>query len=566
MSLDSGVVTECFFPGIRAVIGGTFTWGHGETPGVCILQIVPQPNAPETIGTLEISYGSVGLKFDRCRVVASRIRRDSSGQIVEVVIQDWRWEWQDRGYMNCRYNLRDADGKLVDRWERSPQDIAKEAFKAFGQTAAGVDQLPNDPRPLVDWTFENPARALSTLCESLGCRIAPKFSNNCEIVRLGQGQALPQGADYPLIDYNESFDPPEKPGAIMVVGGPAEFQVDLELEAVALEPTGEYVPIDDVSYKPAGGWSKDATANFDGLSDEFANLKKLAKQSVYKCYRIKIPEDGLRIVGYTDGALPTSGFVWYMDQLIIHDRQCDQVEQLGRKEYLPPMVYGAFRDDDNLYGFSNDLDEPKAIVDLESDLAKKSIYRHGHDIDTERGIVRLANRLTLWDSDTEEQAPAKLRLRVAVSVRNIISGGVQRYTRERTYPGNNSQIPKILRHEDIVVRVKPKYLNRWHGATFTQYELESNADEIDKEADYYLDIEEQTYQTLRPADGTYAGIVPYSPDGVLHHVVWTWGNGGPTTTRLAYNSELLNYITPYKQRRMNANVQAVVGNNGIAAQ
>ena len=48
--------------------------------------------------------------------------------------------------------------------------------------------------------------------------------------------------------------------------------------------------------------------------------------------------------------------------------------------------------------------------------------------------------------------------------------------------------------------------------SFTTYENTNNVEEIDKEADYYLDIEEQAYQTLYPADATYAGIVPYSPD------------------------------------------------------
>ncbi len=559
MSTPAGIVTTCTYPGIVAVIGGTFTWGHGETPGVCILQIVPQPKAPKTIGTLTISYGNSSLVFDRCRVVASKLRRDSSGQVVEVVIQDWRWEWQDRGYMNCRYNLRDADGKLVDHWEKSPQEIAKEAFKAFGQANGGVDDLPNDPRPYVDWTMENPARALSTLCESLGCRLAPKFSNRCDIVRLGKGQALPQGPQFPLIEFNEGFDPPEKPGAIMVVTGPAEFQCDLELEAVALEPDGEYVLIDDASYMPTGGWTSDATFDLDGISEAEAKNRHLAKASIYKCYRIKIPAGGLTIPGYTD---ETGDKVTRMDQLLILDRQCAQAEQLGRKEFLPSMVYGAFRDDDNLFAFSNTLNEPEPITDLDSDLAKTSTYRHGHDIDTERGIVRLSTRCVHVNEETDEIEPAKLRLRVAVCVRDLKTGGVKRHTRERKYPGNNSQIPKVLRHEEIAVRVTPKY----NGRSFDANGFDSNVAEVDKEADYYLDIEEQAYQTLRPADGVYAGIVSYSPDGVLHHIVWSWGNGGPTTTRIAYNSELLNYITPYKQRRMNANVQAVVGNNGIAAQ
>lgn len=564
MAGPSGIETTATFPGIVAVVGGTFTWGHGETPGVCVLQIAPQPRAPETIGTLEIRYGNVGLRFDRCRVVASRLRRDTSGQLVEITIQDWRWEWQDRGYMNCRYNLRNGDGTLVDHWEKPPQAIATEAFKAFGQKKFDVTQLPNGPRPLVDWTFENPAKSLSTLCESLGCRLAPKFSNGCDIVKLGQGQPLPTGKEFPLIEMNVGLDPPEKPGALMVVGGPTEFEVDLELEAVALEPSGEYVLLDDVSYKPTGGWTNDATKDFDGLDDADHLLKRLAKQSVYKLYRIKIPADGLVIPGYTDA---TGDRVTRMDQLVILDRQCTQVEQLGKKEFLPTMVFGAFRDDNSLYGYTNTLTEPKPIADLESDLAKQSIYRHGHDIDTERGIVRLSTRCTLVDTATDGIIPAKLRLRVAVCVRDAKTGGVKRHTRERKYPGNNSTIPKILRHEEIVTRVTLSYPNQAGiRRAFNFYEVETNTAETDKEADYYLDIEEQSYQTLRPADATYAGIVPYSPDGVLHHIVWTWGNGGPTTTRIGYNCELLNYITPYKQRRLNANVQDIVGTNGVAAQ
>jgi hypothetical protein len=560
----NGIETSATFPGVVAVVGGTFTWGHGETPGVCVLQIAPQPRAPKTIGTLQITYGNVGLKFDRCRVVSSKIRRDSSGQIVEVVIQDWRWEWQDRGYMNCRYNVRNGDGTLVDHWEKAPQSIASEAFKSFGQKTFDVTKLPNQPRPLVDWTMENPARALSTLCESLGCRIAPKFGNGCDVVKIGEGQALPTGQEFPLIEMNQGFDPPEKPGGLMVVGGPAEFQCDFELEAVALEATGEYVPLDDASYKPADGWTTDATIDLDGISEADAQIRQYAKASIYKCYRIKFTDGRVLIPGYTD---ETGDQVTRMDQLVILDRQCEQVEQLGKKEFLPSMVYGAFRDDDNLYGFSNTLDEAKPIVDLESDLAKTSVYHHGHTIDTERGIVRLSTRCVHVNEETDEIEPAKLRLRIAVSVRDYSTGGVKRHTRERTYPGNNSTTPKILRHEEIVARSIPKYPNQAGlGGSFTKYENTNNVEEIDKEADYYLDIEEQAYQTLYPADATYAGIVPYSPDGTLQHIVWTWGNGGPTTTRLGYNSELVNFITPYKQRRINANVQAVVGNNGIAAQ
>ena len=215
-----------------------------------------------------------------------------------------------------------------------------------------------------------------------------------------------------------------------------------------------------------------------------------------------------------------------MDQLVILDRQCAQVEQLGRKEFLPSMVYGAFRDDDNLYGFANDLD--RAGADYRSrlrpreeiGLPARSRHRHGRESFAFR-IALTFGIATPRVANAREAAPTG---------RGLCSRSENRRRQAshsgRKYPGNNSQIPKILRHEDIVVRVTPTY----KGRSFDPNGFNSNAAEIDKEADYYLDIEE-TYQTLRPADGTYAGIVPYSPDGVLHHIVWSWGNGGPTTTR-----------------------------------
>ena len=123
-----GLQAVASFPGVNRIIGGTFTWGHGESPGVCVLQIAPQPNPPPIIGDLRIVFGNDQIFFNDCRIVDASYRRDASGQIVSLTIEDWRWQWRDRGMISGRYNQRNADGTIVDGTEKSPQAMARLCF------------------------------------------------------------------------------------------------------------------------------------------------------------------------------------------------------------------------------------------------------------------------------------------------------------------------------------------------------------------------------------------------------------------------------------------------------
>ena len=65
----------------------------------------------------------------------------------------------------------------------------------------------------------------------------------------------------------------------------------------------------------------------------------------------------------------------------------------------------------------NDPDRAGADYRSRPDLAKKSVYRHGHDIDTGAESFCLRNCLNLGIKDTEgSKAPAKARLRSRVCV------------------------------------------------------------------------------------------------------------------------------------------------------
>ena len=541
------------FPGVVSVIGGTFTWGHGETPGVCVLTIAPQPNPPALIGTLTISYENTYMEFRECRVVDAAYRRDSSGRIVSLTIEDWRWQWRDRGLISGRYNLRNTDGTLIDHTEKSPQALAKLCLEAMGQTNFDVSFLPDEPRPGVEWDVETPAQALSNLCELLGCRIAPAFGNKAVIVKLGEGNELPDGLAFGRTDLNEVLDPPEKPDALMLIGGPAEFQADFELEAVALEASGEYVFLDYVSYKPASGWPYDATTDFEGITDR--NERSGAIASVYKAYQVYIPLDGLSIPGYTD---QTGEKITRIDQLEFLGRQCEQVEQSGEKVFLPQIVYGAFEGTANFgaTAYENTVDEPEPITDRESEIAKKCTYQGGFSVNADKGVVILSTPTTLIDDTDQTKGPAKLRWRVAVRIRDPNTGGLLRYSRERRYTKDATKKPAIIRRDEIVARCIPTYTA---GSTsFAVASIEYNVEALDKEADYYLNIEEKKWRDLTPSEATYGRIIAVEPDGAIQHVVWSFGNSSRATTRIGRNTEIRNYITPYKERRENARIKAVV--------
>jgi hypothetical protein len=545
------------YPGIQSVIGGSFTWGHGETPGCWVLDIAPQPLPPDEFGSVMLSFNGTTAEFKDCRVVDASFRRDSTGQIVGLTIEDWRWQWRERGTISYRCNERYPDG-TISRFPHAlqyPSIIAIECFSAMGQYKYGEPGYEtlnefDDARPFIDWDAVNPARALSDLCEMFGCRIAPKFGNLAQVVKLGVG---PELNDIDLIDITEKTVSVDKPHALRVVGGPTEFEYDFELEAVALETDGSYVLEDEVSYKPEGGWNTDASDTFDGIAD--LKARSYAKKSIHRSFRVKLPDDGLHLPGYTD---VTSEKIERIEQLIFLNRQCQQVDDGDTKQFLPAMLYGAFEGtltvDNETYG--NTIEEPEPITDLDSDLAKKCIYRGNFSIDGQRGIITTSQPLVNRDPDDGTQGPAKLRLRVAVHVRDKDTGGVVRHYRERNYGYGPVSPPKILRHDEITTRSYPIFNDG--DTNFTVASVKVENDEADKQADYYLDAEESTWNISRAAEATYAGIKFWSPDGVTRQVVWTFGHGRPATTKVGHNTEIVKYITPYPERRQNVQVRGLL--------
>lgn len=557
---DEVVFVRCSFPGIDSIIRFSATIGHGETPGVFILDIAPQPKPPALIGPFTIAFAGNTYTWDDCRAVYASYKRDGSGRVVSLTIEDWRWRWRF-GAISGRYNVREPHAanqndarRILSYTEKNPRELLKLCFEQLGQADSTVDVslVPDDPRPEIEWDVEPAAQAAAALCDLLGCRIVPMPGNAVQICPLGEGADLPEHPS--RTDLIQVLDPPEKPSELAVVGGPVLFQCDFELEFLAEETDGEFVLLDDVSYKPTGGWHMADVPNFDSISDK--KHRELARNSVYRVARIKIPAGGLAIPGYTE---ETGKKITRVDQIVPLEHQAETEIQHGREVFVRPWLFGAFTGDANIGDDigENTLDKPEPITDRDSELAKKCTLQDSGSYDHDKGVLYLSQPVFYIDEAGTRQ-PAKLRWRVAVMIRDEETGAVARYIRKRSYgppPGSTTTTKaETIRREEVfysfVAKYKPDYTDDGvdkRGQTAA-----------DQEADYYLDQREKEWQTLTPSEAAYGWIIPLVLDGAIQHVVYSGGIDQPPTTRISRNTEMKKYKTPYKEQRRANELKALL--------
>ena len=151
------------FPGIQNIRAVEFALGHGISPSVGTIEMLPQDFAPEMGGTLRMTDGFNFVEFPDCRLDAPFGRWNPTGaRTITVKVMDRRWRWQF-GDIYGRYNFRDTGNNLVINSEKTPQQLATLLLNAMNETGYDVSSLPNDTRPEVDWIGDNPAEQLNEL-------------------------------------------------------------------------------------------------------------------------------------------------------------------------------------------------------------------------------------------------------------------------------------------------------------------------------------------------------------------------------------------------------------------
>jgi hypothetical protein len=543
-------VMSVSFPGIDQVVSATYTLAHGITPGLAFLEIAPQGGFVGEGGALVFEFGGVTLVFPDCKIDTLSLARTSQGLVWRLAILDRRWKWAFPTISGV-YNVRAASGEIlrpdasaspgasiVLDTERTPQELAALLLDALGETLYSVAELPNDTRPRVDWDHTPAASALAELCEALGCRVVLALDGTVAIRRLGAGAALPELAS--TIDRWLGVDPPERPDALAVVCGPTRHQVDLLLEAVGRDLDGSIKPIDDLSYKPAGGWGDIDLAAYLNLADPRA--AELAAATVFRWYRIKTPFDVPTLDAAQGIRIETAHTLF---EIALGGGEQVETELFdGYARGKPSQVWGVWYD--RKLSFVNTVAKLATITDFQSDYALAALVSRGWRIDAERGMVVFAEPVYRLETVAGELkiAPAELVLRTSIRLRDS-QRAWSRYARMRPLGATWGTQAKAVFRDDVFVNVVARYNPAGYPGLVG---VDTNQADVDAEADSALDAAEAALATRVPEARWYAGLVPISPDGAIVHVSWSMGPAG-TTTIAGRNQEPWRRGPTYRERR-----------------
>jgi hypothetical protein len=441
----------------------------------------------------------------------------------------------------------------------------------MGESDYDVSEMPNLARPLIEWEYEVPARALAALCDLLGCRVVLGIDDKVYVRKLGKGKSLPLDDDAESVQTTK--DPPRKPDKLVIVTAPERWQADLTLEAVALDGNNAIVLLDDVSYKPAGGWSTVDIDHFNGLTEP--RNRELARQSVFRWYRIKTPID-----------LPPLELIKYRVLLDLHNTQVEVRRQSdGSLEPLPAYCYGIWTSWPSSTGNRQSAlrrigtpptkreteaasvaiagrltaDDRFALVDVpfavEADrlpenyrgLSPAAIDEVSFSIDADRRLIKFSTPVVQFDSATNQYKAAEIVLRTAVSVRDSKTRQPLRkeYTRKLTQRQGADALGRYVIRDDI----DPWRIVDYDSGLKPKGTKLDNHEFCKEQAEHYLDELEAEYQTLDTASITWRGLKRIQPDGAIHQVVWSVGVSGGCTTQASYNDELPNIGISFKERR-----------------
>ena len=223
---------------------------------------------------------------------------------------------------------------------------------------------------------------LERLCHELSCRVVLHLNGSVTIESLGVGAALPSLPS--IMENSLDVDPPNQPDSILVFGDRSIYQTRIPLEAVGKDIDDTILPIDDLSYTPAGGWEKEPF--FMSNVAEADGALKRALETVYRWYRLKVDADhALPIeplsLSITDRSLILpllSGLpTWTLDD-----------DQRARQR---PAIFGIY------YTHAGPSSDTSGLP-YNSDEFDEFEYKGRFQIDLERGLVKFQRPVVQYNS------------------------------------------------------------------------------------------------------------------------------------------------------------------------
>lgn len=539
----------------------TLTRQAGVTPGTITAHFllgVPLP----AFANVTLEWDGKTIVMPNCRLKRRTIENaGNGGRLQQVIIEDRRWRWNFDvvgGPLYGYYNHYEKGIKVTSSTNiRSIRELATLILDWMGEQRYDVSALPHDFFPMVMWDGEQPAAALEELVDSVGCQVVLEWNNTVRIVTRGVGAAIPN--DERVMDYTLSQEPQVIPEFIIVEAGRTLFQADLPLEPIGLEPdTHEIRHIDDLSYKPAGGWEKESPGQFYGVTDPV--LRDLAQSCIWKMFRPALP---ITLV-VANLLLPKAMVLTVTEDqrwriLPLERLQLDLWRNPNIDRMLDAQIIGWFCDQH--HGWKNNLafplNSPPIIADVDYFRAinvgaeKKYFYRgYGRNgempfsIDADEGIIRTYEPLFALDIDADGNAQGvvapPVALRTSFTLRDPDWRSPYRQQEILQVPGGVPGVVKTLRVEELLYEI-------------SYPSIELNA--------YYTDattFSRQCYfYALRWLNQFYDGpsaVVPMKGfafdidvDGAIRSVTFSRDEAGRSTTMLEWHTERPEIRPTYKE-------------------
>lgn len=563
-------------PGLSNYTRFGYTCVHGITPGVITL-VVPDEGFEELRFPgkidIEVTDGIRRFTLRECLATEAVRQPEQDGYGYRVTLLDRRWKWQDTAISGV-YNQRDDLNKIREETRKTVHELATLCLKAMRVNRFFLGSLPNpdvnEALPSIQWDNQNAAQALADLCDQFKCRVVYQpVQDRVLLTVAGTGVPLP-GELY--TEDSPSFEVPRKPEILRFVGAPMAFTMTLVLEAVGLDLDGKVKPIDELSYKPAGGWQFTDRAFTQNLvlAAKFAVKGKVmsdctaaAQKSVYRWYRISLwPAEGniFEVPGLSAFLASDGKFadVYDTEQIICLDRVIghERAVEPGNEERLfihPAAVYGA---------------HANAFTGGTTNFEGDTQVRVGFSIDPDRGLVIFNSPVAKYNSGAADLVsafiprafipangfgPADLILLTSVFIRDQFTRAPMRFTLDRRIPGGERGTVRVVRNDSV-------QFARWNVFKREDWKFkrsEDNLKECTDAANHYLDAAEVDFQRRVGGHRVYPRLLTVDPDGAITEVAWQIGGGCFTT--ISRNSERAPWIPPFIFRRRDEKVKGAVG-------
>lgn len=571
-----------YFAGKEADGGGSFPLTAGVTPAMAMIRF-RLSYSYQQIASLVLTDGTAQREFKNCRLVRAVVQAGGGGaRWRELQIYDRRWAWAEQyGGAYGAYNL-DTRALGDPRNVKSARQLAALLCDYMGEFNYDVSLIPDTVFPRVDWRGENPATELEKLAKDYKCFVTLTPNDTLAICREGLGETPSE--DPRQMDFTYSEELPVIPKALCFEGDDILCQHDLNIAPVGLETTGtkkgRLIPIDDLSYKPSGGWAKENPDNFLGVTDK--NDRAVAKKYIWRYYQIVgpiqlplppaqfLPKNGSGSVSPSAAAavkadfLVAAGDEWRV--LPIEQDQLTVFKDSASNESMEPQIIGYFATGGagkNNYTGSLPAEATNADVPIaDCPLPKASsslLYGESFEVFRERGVVvfekpcyRIGKTSDAVDNDT--YLPAKIRLRCAFPVR-AKANGCRLSSQSWVSPGSPVAISivKKIRNPELGVEYGLKTKNDASALT-------ANTAEFLALSAAMMQQEQAGYAISRGYSSPWKGFVfDKRIDGVIRSIVWDASEAGEGTTQIDYNMERPeSYLTLDQMRLQRQQTQVAV--------